>query len=118
MLAKSALPFGDSREGLSLAYSPNLVEEEFCELRLLGILRSSWARSSRKFTPRLTKNCNHLACFVITTMVMIKLNAPRTLLTSSQLKGRDTPAKDTPALAGSYSPANPSLSCSSRTFAK
>jgi hypothetical protein len=54
----------------------------------------------------------------ITTMVMIKLNAPRTLLTSSQLKGRDTPAKDTPALAGSYSPANPSLSCSSRTFAK
>jgi hypothetical protein len=54
----------------------------------------------------------------ITTMVMIKLNAPRTLLTSSQLKGRDTPAKDTPALASSYSPANPSLSCSSRTFAK
>jgi hypothetical protein len=33
----------------------------------------------------------------ITTTVMIKLNAPRTLLTSSQLKGRDTPAKDTPA---------------------
>jgi hypothetical protein len=32
----------------------------------------------------------------ITTTVMIKLNAPRTLLTSSQLKGRDTPAKDTP----------------------
>jgi hypothetical protein len=32
----------------------------------------------------------------ITTTVMIKLNAPRTLLTSSQLKGRDTP-KDTPA---------------------
>jgi hypothetical protein len=32
------------------------------------------------------------------TMVMIKLNAPRTLLTSSQLKGRDTPAKDAPAL--------------------
>jgi hypothetical protein len=31
----------------------------------------------------------------ITTTVMIKLNAPRTLLTSSQLKGRDTP-KDTP----------------------
>jgi hypothetical protein len=30
----------------------------------------------------------------ITTTVMIKLNAPRTLLTSSQLKGRDTP-KDT-----------------------
>jgi hypothetical protein len=26
----------------------------------------------------------------ITTTVMIKLNAPRTLLTSSQLKGRDT----------------------------
>jgi hypothetical protein len=32
---------------------------------------------------------------------MIKLNAPRTLLTSSQLKGRDTP-KDTPAQAPSY----------------
>jgi hypothetical protein len=31
----------------------------------------------------------------ITTTVMIKLNAPRTLLTSSQLKGRDT-LKDTP----------------------
>jgi hypothetical protein len=39
MLAKSALPFGDSREGLSLAYSPNLVEEEFCELRSYGVLR-------------------------------------------------------------------------------
>ena len=37
----------------------------------------------------------------ITTTVMIKLNAPRTLLTSSQLKGRDTP-KDTPAQAPSY----------------
>ena len=34
----------------------------------------------------------------ITTTVMIKLNAPRTLLTSSQLKGRDTP-KDAPARA-------------------
>ena len=32
----------------------------------------------------------------ISTTVMIKLNAPRTLLTSSQLKGRDT-LKDTPA---------------------
>ena len=32
----------------------------------------------------------------ITTTVMIKLNARRTLLTSSQLTGRDTP-KDTPA---------------------
>jgi hypothetical protein len=38
----------------------------------------------------------------ITTMVMIKLNAPRTLLTSSQLKGRDTPAKDTPAPSSRY----------------
>ncbi len=38
----------------------------------------------------------------LTTMVMIKLNAPRTLLTSSQLKGRDTP-KDTPARNKSYS---------------
>jgi hypothetical protein len=36
----------------------------------------------------------------MTTMVMMKLNAPRTLLTSSQLKGRDTPAKDTPARSG------------------
>jgi hypothetical protein len=33
----------------------------------------------------------------ITTTVMIKRNAPRTLLTSSQLMGRNTP-KDTPAI--------------------
>jgi hypothetical protein len=33
----------------------------------------------------------------MTTTVMMNLNAPRTLLTSSQQKGRDTPAKDTPA---------------------
>jgi hypothetical protein len=35
----------------------------------------------------------------ITTTVMIKLNAPRTLLTSSQLKSRDNP-KDTLARWG------------------
>jgi hypothetical protein len=29
----------------SVGYSPKLVEEEFCELRLLGLLGSSYPRS-------------------------------------------------------------------------
>jgi hypothetical protein len=36
----SMIPFG--------AYSPECVEEEFCELRLLGIL-GSWPRIHREF---------------------------------------------------------------------
>jgi len=36
----------------SCPYSPECVERGFCELRLLGILRSSQVRSSPKFAPR------------------------------------------------------------------
>jgi hypothetical protein len=38
----------------SAPYSPKCVELEFCELRLLGILRSSSLRSSPKFEPTLS----------------------------------------------------------------
>jgi hypothetical protein len=42
LCSKSALPFEDSREGLSSAYLSNLVEEEFYEVR--GYKRASiWA---------------------------------------------------------------------------
>src|SRR5215204_5703826 len=41
------------------AYSPECVEEEFCELRLLSILRSSHTRSSRKFTLKADPPLDH-----------------------------------------------------------
>src|SRR5918994_6980313 len=39
---------GGFLRGLPLLYSPECVEGKFCELRLLGILRSSPCRCSRK----------------------------------------------------------------------
>jgi hypothetical protein len=41
------------------SYSPECVEVEFCEVRLLGILRSSHTRSSRKFAEPRSNTCEH-----------------------------------------------------------
>jgi hypothetical protein len=40
---------GIANHATAKAYSPNILEYKFCELRLLGILRSSHTRSSTKF---------------------------------------------------------------------
>ena len=41
LCSKSALPFEDSREGLSSAYLSNLVEDEFSEVRGSNLSRSA-----------------------------------------------------------------------------
>ena len=48
ILSKFCSPFLRHSSGI-LRYSPECVELELCELRLLGILRSSHTPSSKKF---------------------------------------------------------------------
>jgi hypothetical protein len=47
LCSKSALPFEDSREGLSSAYLSNLVEEKFSEVRRSNLPHSGGALGCR-----------------------------------------------------------------------
>jgi hypothetical protein len=47
MLIPHSLPHNGVRRFSKQAYSPECVEVEFCELRLNGVLGSSWLRTLR-----------------------------------------------------------------------